>query len=267
MSRRRIRALLRKELLEVSRHKTSLLPIALLGVYCLLLPFVFTVVIPHVTGDRLSDDQDFVNAAARSAGAYPGLSADARVQTFFFQQFLLVFLVVPVSVAMSAAAHAVVGEKDARTMEPLLATPLTTAELLIAKVLGALLPAMGVGVPGIVLYLASIGLFSETGVLQTMLTWRSAATVMLLGPGLALIALQLTVLIASRVEDEDTARQLAILALLPLGALIFAQFTGRVWLSAATLAAAGVGLIGVWLLLLALSVAVFDRDAVLTRWR
>jgi ABC-2 type transport system permease protein len=266
MMSRRIRALLRKELIEVSRHKASLLPIVLIGVYCLLLPFVFTIVVPHVTGDRLAEDPDFVKVA-RSAGAYPELSADARVQTFFFQQFLLVFLVVPVSVAMSAAAHAVVGEKEARTLEPLLATPLSTAELLIAKVLGALLPAALVATPGVLLYLASIAVFAEQGVFQTMLTWRSAATVVLLGPGLALIALQLTVLIASRVQDEDTARQLAILALLPLAGLIFAQFTGRVWLSAAVLAGSGVGLFVVWLLLLALSVAVFDRDAVLTRWR
>jgi ABC-2 type transport system permease protein len=266
MMRQRIRALLRKELIEVSRHKSSLLPIVLVGVYCLLLPFVFTIVIPRVTGDRLGDDADFVNAA-KSAGAYPHLSAEGRVQTFFFQQFLLVFLVVPVSVAMSAAAHAVIGEKEARTLEPLLATPLTTAELLIAKVLGALLPAVAVSAPGLLLYLTSIAVVAEPGVFQTMLTWRSAATVVLLGPGLALIALQMTVLIASRVEEEDTARQLAILALLPLGALVVAQFTGRVWLSAATLAAVGVGLLAVWLVLLALSVAVFDRDAVLTRWR
>jgi len=263
----RIRALLRKELIEVSRHKSSLLPIVLVGVYCLLLPFILTVVVPHVTGDRLGEDPDFVNVASRSAGAFPGLSTEAGVQTFFFQQFLLVYLVVPISVAMSAAAHAVSGEKEARTLEPLLATPLTTAELLVAKVLGALLPAVFVSAPGLLLYLASIGIFAEPGVFQTMLTWRSAATVALLGPGLVLIALQMTVLIASRVEEEDTARQLAILALLPLGALIFAQFTGRVWLSAATLAAAGVGLLAVWLVLLALSVAVFDRDAVLTRWR
>ena len=41
---------------------------------------------------------------------------------------------------LSAAAHAVVGEKQARTLEPLLATPITTVELLVAKVLGALVP-------------------------------------------------------------------------------------------------------------------------------
>jgi len=263
----RIRALLQKELIEVARHKSSLLPIVLVGVYCLLLPFVLTIVLPRVTGDRLGEDPDFVNVAARSVGMYPHLSADGRVQTFFFQQFLLVFLVVPVSVAMSAAAHAVVGEKEARTMEPLLATPLTTAELLVAKVLGALLPAVIVSAPGLLLYLGSIAMFAEPGVFATMITWRTAAAIGLLGPGLSLIGLQLTVLVSSRVQDEDTARQLAILGLLPFGGLVAAGFTGRFWVSAVGLALAGVALVGVWLLLLGLSVAVFDRDRILTRWR
>ena len=263
---RRIRALLRKELIEVSRHKAALLPIVLVGVYCMLLAFVLTVVVPLVTGESLSEDADLVKLS-HTAGAYPGLSPDARVQTYFFQQFLLVFLIVPISVAMTAAAHAVVGEKEARTLEPLLATPLTTAELLVAKVLGALLPAAIVTVPGLLLYLGSIAVFAEPGVFTTMITWRSAATVGLLGPGLSLIALQLTVLFSSRVQDEDTARQLAIFGVLPFGALVVAQFTGRLWLSAAWLALSGLALIGVWLLLLTLSVAVFDRDRILTRWR
>jgi len=262
----RIRALLRKELIEISRHKASLLPIALVGVYCLALAIGLTVLLPAFTGEKLSDDADYVRLS-QAIGGYPGLSVDGRVQAYFFQQFLLVFLFVPITVAMTAAAHAIVGEKEARTFEPLLATPLTTTELLTAKVLGALLPAIVVTVPGLLLYFGTIAIFADPGVLATLITWRSAAAVGLLAPGLSLIALQLTVLFSARVQDEDTARQLAIVGVLPFGGLIVAQFTGRLWLSAAGLAACGVGLIAVWLLLLALSVAVFDRDAVLTRWR
>jgi len=262
----RIRALLRKELIEVSRNKSALLPIVLVGVYCLVMAFGLTLVVPAVTGEKLSDDADFVKVSL-AAGAYPQLSPEARVQTFFFQEFLLVFLVIPISIAMSAAAHAVVGEKEARTLEPLLATPLTTTELLVAKVVGALLPALIVTVPGLALFLATIAAFAEPGVLPTLMTWRSAAAVGLLGPGLSLIALQLTVLFSSRVQNEDTARQLAIVGVLPFAGLLVAQFTGRFWLSAAGLALGGVALVGVWLLLLLLSVAVFDRDRILTRWR
>ena len=50
----------------------------------------------------------------------------ARVQLFLFQQFLMLFLLTPITGAMALAAHAIVGEKQARTLEPLLATPMTT---------------------------------------------------------------------------------------------------------------------------------------------
>ena len=60
------------------------------------------------------------------------------MQLFLFQQFLMLFLLTPITGAMALAAHAIVGEKQARTLEPLLATPITTFELLAAKVLGAL---------------------------------------------------------------------------------------------------------------------------------
>jgi ABC-2 type transport system permease protein len=73
-------------------------------------------------------------------GPLENLSINGRVQLFIFQQFLIVFLLMPVTGAMALAAHAIVGEKQARTLEPLLATPLTTLELLMAKVLGALIP-------------------------------------------------------------------------------------------------------------------------------
>ena len=43
---------------------------------------------------------------------------------------------------MSVAAHSVIGEKQARTLEPLLATPLKTSELLAAKVISAAIPGV-----------------------------------------------------------------------------------------------------------------------------
>ena len=72
------------------------------------------------------------------------------MQWFLFQQFLMVFLLMPITGAMALAAHAIVGEKQARTLEPLLATPITTTELLIAKVLGALVPTLAISLAGLV---------------------------------------------------------------------------------------------------------------------
>jgi hypothetical protein len=89
----------------------------------------------------------------------------------------------------------------------------------------------------------------------------------LVGPATALVSLQTAILISSRVNDARTAQQFGVLIVVPLMAILVAQFSGSVWLSASALAAIGIGLFGVWILLTVLSVAVFDRERILTRWR
>ena len=72
---------------------------------------------------------------------------------------------------------------------------------------------------------------------------------------------------SSRVNDSRTAQQFGILIILPVSTLLLAQFLGRVWLSASALAMTAVGLVAAWLILLAVSILLFDRETILTRWR
>ena len=60
-----------------------------------------------------------------------------------FHRFLTLLLLVPVTGAITFAGHSLVGEKLGRSLEPLLATPITTFELLVGKVIGALIPSLG----------------------------------------------------------------------------------------------------------------------------
>ena len=72
-----------------------------------------------------------------------GLSAEGAIQAFIFQQALALLVgITTVTGGMSVAAHSVIGEKQARTLEPLLATPLRTGELLAAKVISAAIPGV-----------------------------------------------------------------------------------------------------------------------------
>jgi ABC-2 type transport system permease protein len=202
-----------------------------------------------------------------AAGTHRELTADALVQYFLFQQFLMVFLLIPITGAMALAAHAIVGEKQARTLEPMLATPVTTTELLVAKVLGALAPTLAISAAGVLLYFSGILLLAEPGVLCAMMTVRTWLLLAFVGPAAALVSLQAALVISSRVNDARTAQQFGVLIIIPLTAVMVAQFSGALWLSAATLALTGVALIGVWMLLTVVSVAVFDRETILTRWR
>ena len=266
MNRRVIGALLRKELLDVSRNRGALLPVVLVTVIALVVPFVVTIVVPSAIGQRLSDDADLVRA---SLIIDPGgtLTLDGRVQLFFYQQFLLLFLLTPTTGAMAMAAHSVVGEKLARTLEPLLATPIATFELLLAKVLGALVPTLVIAMAGLSLYMAGVALFAMPGVINALANMRTAVLVLLVGPASALLSLQAAILISSRVNDARTAQQFGVFVVIPVTVLLVAQFSGALWLSAAALATIALGMGIVWLILAIISVRVFDRETILTRWR
>jgi ABC-type Na+ efflux pump permease subunit len=259
-------ALLKKELLDVSRNAGALLPVAVVALVAFVLPFTVAVLVPAIAGQRLSEDADLamVSLVVDPEGR---LGADARVQLFLFQQFLILFLLTPITGAMALAAHSVVGEKLARTLEPLLSTPIGVIELLLAKVLGALLPALAIALAGLLLYFGGVAVLAESGVALELLNLRTAALVLLVGPAAALVSLQLALMVSSRVNDARTAQQFGVLIVLPLAGLLVAQFTGTVWLSSAALALVGAGLLALWGLLMGVSAMIFQRETILTRWR
>jgi len=262
----RLRALIRKELLDVARNRAALLPVVIATIVLLMLPLITAIVIPSVTGHPLADDADLVRASL-ALGIGGHLSANARVQVFIFQQFLVVFLLMPITGAMALAAHTIVGEKQARTLEPLLATPLTTFELLVAKVIGALAPTLAISTGGLIVYALIIARTAEPGVMRAMLSLRTLMLLLGVGPMCALVSLQLAIVISSRVNDARTAQQFGVLLVAPLSVLVIAQFRGSLWLSAPVLGFMTLGLFGVWVVLILVSVAMFERETILTRWR
>jgi ABC-2 type transport system permease protein len=265
----RIAPLVAKEFLDIRRNRAALLPVAIVTILAVALPFVIAIGVPAWSGQPLSDDADLVqvSGALGTHGQLPALSGDAQIRLFLFEQFLLLFLLTPITGGMALAAHAIVGEKQARTLEPLLATPVTTAELLVAKTIGALMPTLAISAAGVATYFAGIAALAAPGVLQAMASWRTALLLLLVGPAAALVSLQAAMVISSRVNDARTAQQFGVLIILPLTAVLVAQFVGAMRLSATAMAAIGVGLLALWVLLGALSVAVFDRESILTRWK
>jgi ABC-2 type transport system permease protein len=263
---RRIRTLLQKELLEVVRNRAAMVPVLLILAISLSFPFAIAIGIPALTGHRLGDDADLLRLSQVLTFG-EDLGPDARVQLFLFQQFLMLFLLIPATGAMAIASYAVVGEKQARALEPLLATPITTVELIVAKILGALLPTLAISLSGLALYFVLLAAFAEAGVMAAMINTRTLALVGPLGIAASLVSLQLALLVSSRLNDPRTAQQFGILIFVPLTAILVAQFTGRAWLSVTAITLIGVGLFGIWLGLLALTVVVFDRETILTRWK
>ena len=266
---KRIRALLAKELAELRRNPAVFLPALITGVISIVMPFVIAIAIPYFAGERLADSSDFRVAVEmyRDQPATRGVDPEGAIQAWIFQQFLILLVLTPVAGAMSVAAYSVIGEKQARTLEPLLATPITTFELLAAKVMGALVPGLVLVAGCFALYLSGVALLAHDGVYRILLTPRALAIVFVLGPLASLAALQLAVCVSSRVNDARSAQQIGALIILPISALLVAQLTGNVQLTMTAIASISAALIAVNAALMLAGIRLFDRESILTRWK
>ncbi len=267
---RRILALLAKDLLELRRQPGVFLPATITGAIAVALPFLLALGIPAVTGERLSDASDYRRTAeefARLAPRFAQLGPEARVQAALFQQFVMLLVLIPISASMAVAAYSIVGEKQARALEPLLATPVRTGELLIAKILAALLPALALSACASVLYLTGIAVLAAPGVFAALFSIRTLLTLGVLGPLAALVGLQLAVIASSRASDPRSAQQIGVVLILPVTALLVAQVSGALVLTIPIALAIAAGLLLSNVVLFAAGVRVFDREAILTRWK
>ena len=73
---------------------------------------------------------------------FPGLSPKLAAEAFIITNFMAYFLIIPAMVPMALATQSVIGEKQARSLEPQLATPIEVPELLAGKTIAAALPAV-----------------------------------------------------------------------------------------------------------------------------
>jgi ABC-2 type transport system permease protein len=269
MSGARILALVRKDIAELLHHPGALVPPAMLIAFSVLPAFFVVIVAPAWSGESL-DTGEFATAARRAATELPRLATltgVAQVQALLFQQFLLLTLTVPVVGAMALAAQAVINEKQARTMEPLLATPLRTWELLAAKTLTPLLVSGLLYALGLALYAGGILAFAESGVLRAVLNARVLLLVLGVAPLVALVALQIAVIVSSRVNDSRSAQQLGSLVVIPIMALFVLQLVRGFLVDTVVLLLAMAVLIVLNVMLLAIGVRVFDRERILTGWK
>ena len=266
---RRIRALAEKDARELIRNPGAILPAVAMMFGSLFPAFLVTIGVPMIAGTALEDGEfaDLVGGVLPSMPELAGLSGNALIQAVVFHQFALLLLLVPVVAATALATHAVVGEKQAKALEPLLATPISTKELLAAKTLTPFVFALSLTWLSAALYVAGIAAFGEPGVWRVVLGMRTLVLFVILGPLVELAALQVSVITSSRAHDPRSAQQLTALLILPITAIFVAQLIGAFVIPAPALLLGGAVLLALNALLLWVGVRVFQRETILTRWR
>jgi len=272
MNWRAIRAVVRRDLLTVSRSKGVMLPLILVPLLLLvLIPALlgaFAPMLADVPGAGFDEIQLFLETMP--SGLRETLRGYDEVQTMIVftlvYMFAPLYLVLPLMVSNVIAADSFAGEKERKTLEALLYTPTTDVELFLGKILAVWLPALAVGVGGFVLYALSVNLSAWAtmgGVFFPNLMW--IVLVLWVTPAAAGLGLSTMVLISVRANTFQEAYQIGGVVVVPVLGLVLGQATGVIYFNVAAVLIVGLVL---WLIdaaLLWLGVRTFRRSEIIAR--
>jgi ABC-2 type transport system permease protein len=256
--------IIRKEWSEVFRNRLVLFSVAFLPLILTALPLAILVGLGGADAGDVIAASDMPESFTRLCG---GLSGGDCGAYFLVSEFMLLFMLLPLAIPVTIASYSIVGEKITRTLEPLLATPVSTVQLLGGKSAAAV-------IPGILMTWAAFGVFS-IGV-RLLATPQVAArlsdpmwllAIFVVGPLLALAAVSIAVMVSSRTSDPRVAEQVSMLVMLPLFMVLVGQVTGLILLNAQLVLYIAAGLTVVDIGLMAFAINLFQRETILTRWR
>jgi ABC-2 type transport system permease protein len=262
MRRRIVTTVLRREWAETVRNRLLMSTILLPPVFLTIAPLALA----GVVGDRSLPPQ-LASSVVSQRPEWAGFTASELAGAFAVQQFLAFFLLMPAYIPLSIATFSIIGEKQARTLEPVLATPIRTAELLAGKAIAALVPGVLAGWATYLAFvvLASIVYGPELFGVVTDASWL--AGVFVLGPAVGLSSVVAGVVVSARVNDPRVAQQIGGIIVVPIIAVTLLQATGTLLVGAAGYLLLAAIVLILSLLGLRAGVALFDREAILTRWR
>lgn len=261
----RVLAVVGKELNDVRRSRLILTTMIVPTVLYVLLSFgaLSAGSLPGMGMLSQADLRSLERALPRAAGLSPAES----FQVLVVDQILVLYMLAPLFIPLTIASYSIIGEKTVRTLEPILATPIRTWELLLAKAVAAVIPGVLVSWASYAAFLVLASLTTSGVVVRLGLSPVWLVAFGILSPLFALLAVGTAVIASSRTNDPRAAQQLGAVVILPVSGLLSAQAFGfiRLDVNHALLIAGLAALADAGLLWVA--VRLFNRETILTRWR
>jgi ABC-2 type transport system permease protein len=261
----------KKDWMEIKRNWQVLAPIVIV-------PLIFAVVLPVVLiGVSTARSEDMGTGDFSSLIPYLPMDIQAQLadmtpnQTVIYIMalyfFAPLFLIIPIMASSVIGSDSFAGEKERKTIEALLATPISDSELLLGKILVSFIPAMLItliafGIYSVIIDAVTYGLFNGMLLLPNI---NFLILILGVAPILALCSVGLTVIISAKVKGFKEAQQISVVLLLPVLGLVFGQISGLLVLGPLVLAA----LIGILAMvdvaIFYLGVKIFRREEILSK--
>ncbi len=267
MNYRRVWAVSRKDIGEIVVNSAVVIPM-------IMVPIILAVVLPVVlTALALSLDVSMIQGAELIERILPFYDVPEKLEetnsrilyVFLNYTFIPLFMVVPLMVSSIIAANSIVGEKERKTLETLLYTPITNRELMVGKFGASFIPAVAITLVSFVLFAVATNVTSfliiDFAILREPV-WIAA--VLLLSPAVSLLGLVVTLIVSIKAKSFMAAQQLSGVLVLPFIILIVVQMTGLIAFSTLVVILAAL-IIAVIALVLLLRVAPrFTRERIIS---
>jgi len=270
MNTRAMLAIVRKDLMVVSKNKNIVTPIIIIGAALFIVfPWATALLPVLIRGMEINTNSIESLLARMPTGMVQGMAGYTITQQIMFYilvyMLLPFFLLTPLMVASLFAADSFAGEKERKTLEALLYTPTSDRELLVAKMLSGWLASIVVALGGFLIYAINVNaaawsqmhhIFFPNTMWLVMVIW--------VVPALSGLGVGLMVVASARAQGFQDANQMGGLVVLPIVALFYAQMAGAVFINISVMLL--IGLI-VWLLagmLIWLGSRTFHRNQLLT---
>lgn len=180
--------------------------------------------------------------------------------------FSSLFVLIPAIISTLVASTSVVLEKNNRSLEPLLATPITDSEFFAGKALAPFIPGVLIAWLAYGIYIGATDALTYGYLGYFMFpTMLSIIQLFFLIPVVGFLGTFAALLVSSKTKDVRSAQNLSGLVVLPVMLLVYAPLfaAGHDILINMVL---GIGVLAAGIALYFVSVKVFNRESILVSW-
>lgn len=227
------KALIYKDINEITSSKRVILPMTIV-------PIILIVIMPiglFIGVNFIGNDSSMITKLAplikklpSEYGSYSQSQLLIKVMiNFMFPSY---FLIIPIMCSGVIGASSFVGEKEHKTLESLLYTPISMEQLLRAKILGVLIPSYVITLISFLVFgvICNIGGFMYFGgIIFPDIAWL--IIIFWISPAINLLSLIFTVMVSAKSETFQEAQQVSGLLVLPVILVLIGQMTGVLLIS------------------------------------
>lgn len=227
------KALIYKDINEITSSKQVIIPMTIV-------PIILTVIIPLailIGANYIGNDSSMITKLAPLIKKLPSeytkyTPAQLLIKIMLNFMFPSYFLIIPIMCSGVIGASSFVGEKEHKTLESLLYTPISMEQLLRAKILGVFVPSYIITLISFVIFgiIFNVGGFIYFGgLIFPDIKWL--IIILWISPAINLLSLIFTVMVSAKSETFQEAQQVSGLLVIPVILVLVGQMTGVLLIS------------------------------------